>query len=258
MKTTCLTALLLFFLFPQGREGDWKVVRSARYDLYYFPAEQPALGDYRRIFAAATDSVEAFFGQPFPKKFDIRIHPGRASMDAQWRKDWGVPDFKSECWMVASGVAAKLDLLSPQKWATEACEHDWADRPAAQRLIAHELAHVFHGQHNDSPDFSDVQGLDWWVEGLAVYASGQCDAARLAEVKAEIAAGKTPASFDQFWTGKLRYGRSGSVVLFLDRCYGRQKLLELLPLTRKRDFFEKLGCNEAQLMAGWRAYWLGR
>ena len=80
--------------------------------------------------------------------------------------------------MVASGVASKLDMLSPLQWAKESCEHDYADKLKTQQIIAHELVHVFHGQLNVSPDFSDVTNLDWFVEGLATYASGQLDKVR--------------------------------------------------------------------------------
>ncbi len=254
MKSTPAFAGLLLFLFllPAHLNAPWKITKTRRYDIYFQKTERQALNTCRPMFAAAADTVEAFFGQPFLKKFDIRIHPNRAAMDAQWQQAWNMPGFQSECWMVASGMATQLDLLAPQKWSTEACEHDWADRAAVQKLIAHELVHVFHGQRNASPDFSDVQGLDWFVEGLAVYASGQCDSARLAPVKRAVAAGKVPDSLDQFWTGPLRYGLSGSVVHFIDLKYGRQKLLELLPLKRKNEFYQQLGTTEEQLLKEWR------
>ncbi len=254
MKTLPFFTGLFLFLLPNYFSGPWKVSKNSRYDIYYQKTEQRDIKTCRRMFAAAADSVEAFFGQPFLKKFDIRIHPDRAAMDAQWQQAWNMPDFKSDCWMVASGVATQLDLLAPRQWATEACEHRWSDRNTSQRLIAHEFVHVFHGQRNPSPDFSDYQGLDWFAEGLAAYASGQCDSARLAPVKRAIAEGKIPASLDQFWSGPLRYGLSGSVVLFIDHRYGRQKLLELLPVNRKEAFFTQLGTSEEQLLKEWKAF----
>jgi hypothetical protein len=127
-----------------------------------------------------------------------------------------MPEFKSECQMVASGIATKLDVISPKMWDTEACEHYYSDNQKTQRLITHELVHVYHGQWNQSPDFSNVEGIDWFVEGLATYASGQCDEQRIADVKKAITENKVPSSLDNFWTGKNKYGLSGSVVQFID------------------------------------------
>lgn len=247
--------ILFFLLLPALQtDGDWKIAKNRRYDIYYQKTEKQDLKTCRRLFESAADSVEAFFGQKFVKKFDVRIHPNRASLDAQWQAYLKMPDFKSECWMVASGDANHFDLLAPRNWKTESCEHDWSDQKAVRRLFAHEMMHVFHGQYNASPDFSDVQQLDWFVEGLATYASGQCDRARLAEVQQAVTAGKIPPTLDQFWTGKLRYGLSGSVVMYLDHKYGRQKLLELLPLNNKKNLLERLGISEKELMDGWRAF----
>ena len=98
-------------------------------------------------------------------------------------KDWGVDDFKSECWMVASGVSGKMDLLAPGVWKDQACEHSFADKLKTKQVIAHELFHVYHAQINPGNDFNNVTGLDWLVEGFATYASGQLDTGRISGVK---------------------------------------------------------------------------
>jgi hypothetical protein len=100
--------------------------------------------------------------------------------------------------MVASGIAAKLDMISPKLWDKQSCEHIYSETTHPQQLITHELVHVYHGQLNVSPDFSNVEGIDWLVEGLATFASGQCDALRIAEVKKAINENKIPKSLDDF------------------------------------------------------------
>lgn len=260
MKRLAIFSVLasLFLGTNFSTANDWQTIEGQRFDLYFQESDRAELVDYQPIFEKACTTAEQFFGQPFPQKFQIYLHPDRASLDAQWQRDWQMPDFKSECWMVASGVAAKLDLIAPKKWDTESCEHRWADQAAVQRLIAHEMAHVFHGQRNASPDFSDVSGLDWFVEGLAVYASGQCDSARLAPAKMAVQSGKAPAALDDFWKGKLKYGLSGSVVMYLDQRFGREKLLALLPFNRKADLLAALGISEEALLAGWREFLLSK
>ncbi|MGH2647254.1 MAG: hypothetical protein ACRDE8_06785, partial [Ginsengibacter sp.] len=115
--------------------------------------------------------------------------------------------------MVASGVSDRIDILSPRLWRSENCEHDYSQKEQTQQLITHELVHVFHGQLNPSPDFSNVNNIDWFIEGLATCASGQCDSSGITEVINAIKNNSIPSSINQFWTGKLKYGLSGTLVM---------------------------------------------
>jgi hypothetical protein len=99
-----------------------------------------------------------------------------------------------------------------------------------------------------------MEGLDWFVEGLATYASGQCDSLRILEVKSAISENKIPNGLNDFWTGKLRYGLSASVVMFLDKKYGRAKLIELLPFNKKADVLSALKTTEPELLVEWKKY----
>jgi hypothetical protein len=145
-------------------------------------------------------------------------------------------------------------MISPKMWDKESCEHRYADSIKTQQLITHELVHVYHGQQNPSPDFSNVTGIDWFVEGLAVYASGQCDSARMAQVKKAITENKTPAGLDKFWTGEYKYGLSGSVVMYIDKKYGREKLIALLKLTNITDLLATLNTTEVELLSNWKEF----
>ena len=234
--------------------NHWLVEKYDQYSLMYTSADQPNVNHYNKLVANSISSAETFFNSPFRKKFTILIHPGRHSLDSTWQKDWKMPAFKSECWMVASGIATKLDLISPVLWAREACEHSYSDIKSTQQLITHEMIHVYHGQVNKSPDFSNVEGIDWFVEGLATFASGQCDSLRIAKVKEAISENKIPKGLDNFWTGKLKYGLSGSMVMFIDHKYGRSKLKELLPLNRKSEILSSLHTTESELLHEWEKY----
>jgi hypothetical protein len=139
-------------------------------------------------------------------------------------------------------------------WDSLACEHVYANTTKTQNLITHELVHVFHGQYNKSPDFSDVTDIDWFVEGLATYASGQCDATRISAVKEALTASKIPERLTKFWTGNLRYGLSGSVVMYLDATYGREKLIGLLKYNTLNNLLANLETTEAELLNGWQKY----
>jgi len=255
-----ISFLFLSIFFPlilsagNPPDQDWIKQQQAAYDFYLTDSDQVSVDAYSGMIDLGIESVTGFFGNVFSSRFDVYVHPDRASLDFTWQQDWGMPQFTSSCWMVASGVGEKLDLLSPRTWSAQACEHSTEDMVATQKLITHELIHVFHGQLNASPDFSDITGLDWFLEGLATYASGQCDPIRMEAVKSAMEQNEVPDNLDQFWTGNIRYGLSGSMVMFIDHRYGREKVTSLLGLNRKADLLEALNTSESQLLEQWRHF----
>lgn len=256
MKQLTILTLLLSCTLSSWKSSDtnWIIENHKSFRLLYKAMDERNKKEYADLVDKGIKRVNTFFSSSYKKGFDVIIHPNRHSLDSTWQKDWNMPSFKSECWMVASGVATKLDLISPVTWDKEACEHKYADKEKMQQLITHELVHVYHGQLNASPDFSNVEGIDWFVEGLATYASGQCYPARIVEVKKAIEDNKAPVSLDVFWTGNLKYGLSGSLVMFIDKKYGRVKLKELLPLTKKTEILTTLEITEADLLSAWKDY----
>jgi len=250
----CLLFLVFITSGWNGKSDDWIVEKHKAYTFFYNSADRKNKAEYVKLIDNGIKSVKAFFGDAYKSKFDVYIYPNREAMDKQWQKDWHMPGLKSECWMVASGVANRFDALSPKAWDKEACEHHYTEKLKTQQLFTHELVHVFHGQINTSSDFSDVDRIDWFVEGLATYASGQCDAARMADIKNAVSENKIPESLDNFWTGKLKYGFAGSMVMYIDHQYGRAKLKELLKFNKKAEILSSLNITEADLMSGWRQF----
>ncbi|MGE0590776.1 MAG: hypothetical protein AB7O48_19495 [Cyclobacteriaceae bacterium] len=254
LTTSLLVSSVLLLTSASLPDDHWITEKHSGYDVVYTSADRDQIKDYVRIVDNGMMSVTSFFNAPFSTGFEVYVHPNRSSLDSTWQKEWGMPEFKSECWMVASGIANKMAMISPVRWDKESCEHKYSEMENTQRLITHELAHVFHGQKNVSKDFSDIEGLDWFVEGLAVYVSGQLDKQRLSEVKNAITSNEIPAGLDQFWSGKIRYGLSGSVVMYIDRKYGRESLDALLSLNKKSQLLSVLNVSEAELLSDWRKY----
>jgi hypothetical protein len=258
MKKMHVISLLVFsvLLFVCWKNADkhWISEKHKGYTLMYTSIDKRNKKEYNQFIVKGIKEVKTFFHASYKNPFSVFIHPGRQSLDSTWQKDWNMPKFKSECWMVASGVATRLDIISPKRWDKQSCEHIYAETVHTQQLITHELVHVFHGQLNTSPDFSNTEGIDWFVEGLATFASGQADASRMAEVKKAILENSIPKSLDEFWTGKIKYGLSGSVVKYIDHRYGRNKLIELLPLNKKLEILSLLKTTEPELLAEWKMY----
>lgn len=250
MAMRILSCLIFTFLLVNE---PWQTEKFNQFDLLYTAADVSFKNEYATMISSGIDSVEKFTGHSFSRRFQVYVHPDRKSLDTQWQKDWGVDDFKSECWMVASGISGKIDLLAPRVWKDQACEHSFADKLKTRQVIAHELFHVYHAQVNPGNDFNNVAGLDWLVEGFATYASGQLDTARIQGLKESINQ-KLPTSLDAFWTGKLKYGLAGSTVLFIDKKFGRPVLLNLLTLTTKAEVLQKLGVTEEEFILHWKEF----
>jgi len=232
----------------------WISEKHIRYYLNYTNDDKSSISEYKSFTNIGIRTVEDFFGNSFLQDFEIYIHPNRQSLNKQWQTDWNMPNFKSECWMVASGVNTKLDILSPKTWDSLACEHSSKNKLKIQRIFTHELVHVYHGQHNISPDFSNTSGIDWFIEGLATFVSGQCDSIRISDVKTAILSNKAPLSLDQFWTGNLRYGQSGTMIMYISNHWNQEKLFELLQYNNKTDILKSLKITEDELILKWESY----
>lgn len=257
MRFSPFLALLFAFFafcnssFAQTSSAQVSVVR-ANFTLHCAPEDSASLAEWLTEGVAA---VEQFFGHPFPKKFDVYVFSNRAALDKQWQQDWGDSTFQSACWMVASGVGHRLDVLSPRAWATEACDHNASDTLAVRKLLQHELVHVYHGQHNAKTDFAGMDELGWWIEGVAVYASGQLDDARLAKVRDLIARRAYPAHLQEFWSGKNKYGLAGSMAAWIDKSSGRTVLFNLLSCANTEQVLKTLQTDEVALLVAWEKYW---
>lgn len=202
--------------------------------------------------AVARQTIETFFGAPFEEPVRVTIAADRAAFDATMPPDWGMTP--TQCWMVGVGVADWFAVLSPAAWASEACEHDPDDAMELQDIITHELVHTYHGQHNPTRDFTGMDDLGWFVEGLATYASGQLARRHAGDAQAAIAEGAIPAELESAWSGKYRYGVSGSMVAYIDAVYGRAVLAGLLDATSEDDLLGRLGLSEEEFLSAWQAW----
>ena len=238
---------------PRVEEARGETPERAPFPLEVTAADTPGASELERVVAEGRAQVEAFFGAPFPEPVRVLVQPDRAAFDASFPPEWGVG--QTQCWMVAYGVADRLSLLSPRVWRAEACEHDPDDAVHVQRLVTHELVHAYHGQHNPTRDFSGIEeATGWFAEGLAVLASGQLDAERLAGARRAVAEGRGPTDLRTAWSGADRYGVCGSLVAFLETRCGREGLVRLLAATDFEAFLQEAGLTEEAWLAAWRGW----
>ncbi len=224
-------------------------------DASHFTIEGAAPAAERQRIAdqaeAGRQEIERFFGRDFERPPRVVAAANRAEFDAQLPAEWGMTP--SQCWMVGVGAADFLAVLAPSAWAGEACEHDGNDAVHVQQIITHELTHSYHGQRNPTRDFTGMDEMGWFVEGLAVLVSGQLES-RSNTAAVAIAANAAPASLAEAWSGRYRYGVCGSLVQYIDQIYGRAALVSLLDATSNQQVLERLGVTEQQLLERWRAW----
>ncbi len=246
----------LFIFASASAQTDaifWQSKTIGSDTIYYTSIDTDHLLQLENQLSTARSVTKKFFKKGTGQAVRITIFPDRTQLDAQWSKDWNSPDFRSECWMVASGIATRLDILSPRTWNNQACEHDGKNNTEIQQVITHEWVHVFHAQQNPSPTFEGMDSLSWLIEGLATYVSGQLTPEKLKSVRQELLAGNKPASLSDFWKGKLRYQQAGSLMKFIDEKYGRKKLMELLSLGELRSILKVIDISEKELIDEWDA-----
>lgn len=198
--------------------------------------------------------IEQFFGGRFHGPVEVTLARDRAGFDEAIPAAWGLTP--TQCWMVGVGVADRLVLMAPAAWGQYACDHRPGDQAEARSILHHELVHVYHGQHNATDQFAGMDDAGWFVEGLAVYASGDATR-RLAETKAAVAAGEGPSALASAWSGKHRYGVSGSMIQFIDESLGRDMLVSLLSATSNAEIMARLGTTETRFLHDWTE-WLRR
>jgi hypothetical protein len=241
-------AALLGQSLPQ-RASSQAVVHVPKLD-FHAPDGDPFANGMRDEALASVQQIESFFGAPFPEPVHFKVVADRAGFDEAVAK-YGLSP--TQCWMVGMGTADVMVVLSPEAWTKQACEHDAKDLEATRLLIKHELIHVYHGQFNPTRDFTGVDDLDWFIEGLAVFGSGQLTKDRLDALHTAVAQGQTPTELSKIWTGPNRYGFAGSLVGYVDAKWGRATTVRLLKVKSTAEALAILGTDEKALLNGWRA-----
>ncbi len=218
--------------------------------------EDPKMGsDIRAWIDTGSRTVEKFFGKPYSKPFAADVYGSRAGLDAEMKKRWNAPP--TEKWMVASGSAPGLLLLSPAVWKTEAIGHDGTNEKEVIEIVTHELTHVYHGQRCPNHEFDGMDKMAWFIEGLATYVAGQLGGRRLTARQA-IDAGQMPESLEKAWSGNYRYGVAGSIVQYIDKKFGRPILIRMMSVTDNTAALLLMKINEGSLLRDWRAFVLSQ
>ena len=101
--------------------------------------------------------------------------------------------------------------------------------------------------------------LDNETEGIAVYVSGQLGPPEIHDVQTALEALTVPGSLNGIATSasiQRRYNMMGSLVMYIDRKYGREKLEAVLRFDSQKQILSGLGVTEMQFLDGWKQFML--
>jgi hypothetical protein len=223
----------------------WESLAEGKVILYWYDAEQ-AFG--QSLLSSAVDSLarlEENVGVELEKPVKVIAYQSKADMQEALISQGAV--FEEHIITLGVVVAPHIVLLHGT--------HQDVDR-----TIAHELTHVVVGLATENP-YADIPA--WLDEGLAMYNEGQLRSGnaqaleqgigenRLISVRSLTSVTGNPAEVNLF------YGEAYSVVDFLLKTYGREKMSELLEVFKEGSLtddalMEVYGFDQDELDAQWR------
>lgn len=220
------------------------------FDLHYTSIENSYSHVMEDWIERGIGKIESFFSKKFLEKFDVVIYSERDSLDKMLALNYNLPDFKSECWLVAVGERLRIDMLSPRVWASQSCEPGANDTSAIYQIVTHELVHVFHEQYGQN--IHRNENMQWFTEGLAVYVSGQLENIPDTTIKNSLFEAGSPDNLIGIKSTPQNYILSASLVEYIDEKYGRDVVFNMIFMEDALELFENLKISEARLIAEWK------
>jgi hypothetical protein len=188
--------------------------------------------------------VTGFLGVSPEQSFQLVVWPDRPRFTDRFRALFRETP---QCWVIAFGLSSGVEMLPPRLWD---CGHPASSSEFLRLLLAHELTHVVHARQ---PGFGYGSDMSWFLEGLAVYVSGQHNAQYSGVAQARFAQGFVPASLPALMNDGAGYALAGDVVRFIDAAWGRATLRSLTGASSTTAILATLNETEANLLARWRA-----
>lgn len=231
---------------------EWITTAADGFSLTVTEVDRPRIEFFVESGTQGRVEVQQFFSRSYRQNYTVRLFPDRASLTTWWTEVWKASGLDQGCFTIAAARKLEVTLLSPGAWRIGGCGPDGSQAGRVRSVLTHELVHVLHDQLN--PALGRVNhAMPWFVEGLAVLASGQLYNDYATVVRTLVSSGNAPTRLADIWTSSSPYGFAGSVVEYLDHRIGRAALAGLLTATTEAEVLAAAGLSEQDLLSGWRA-----
>lgn len=214
--------------------------------------DENVVGETYDAAVSAVRSVLRYFGLKleFPL-INLFIVPSRKEYDRFVAHLTRVPTDK---WRLGQPQGHDFYLISPNSYPADVSANyldseGACDRGMYKSFIKHEIVHMV--EELISPMGAMELRPQWWGDGLAVYITGQYrDRITSKCMKRDLAAGKIPG-IDGLKGGPA-YIWGWSLVRYIEKRFGRKKILEILQTTCEQDIPGLLKLGKKALERDWQ------
>ena len=222
-----------FFAFGQNkiqyRKLDWRVLRGAHVDLYYYPAEADLAPPALAYAEASYDTLSVQFGHDVASRIPLIVYASHADFEQTNILPYTPPE----------GLLGVTDFL--KRRVSLPFQGSFAD---FRHTIRHEMVHVFQldldsESYYEAPRLSHIDLPLWWTEGLAELWSGGQDARDEMVMRDLVLSGRLPR-FKQlaYVIGGIVYPIGGQIHRWLADTYGDWRVALMYRELNRYDTFE--------------------
>ena len=170
MRSPRLRLAAQFFAFGQNkiqyRKLDWRVIRGAHIDLYYYPAEAELAPAALAYAEASYDTLSVQFGHEVGSRIPLIVYASHTDFEQTNILPFTPPE----------GLLGATDFL--KRRVSLPFQGNFAE---FRHTIRHEMVHVFQidldsESYHQAPRSGRISFPLWWTEGLAELWSGGQDA----------------------------------------------------------------------------------
>jgi hypothetical protein len=222
-----------FFAFGQNkiqyRKLDWRIIRGAHVDLYYYPAEAELAPAALTYAEASYDTLAVQFGHDVAARIPLIVYASHTDFEQTNVLPFTPPE----------GLLGATDFL--KRRVALPFRGNFAE---FRHTLRHEMVHVFQldlqsENYYQAPGSGRFSFPLWWSEGLAELWSGGEDARDYMVLRDITFTGKLPSLRQlTFVTGGIVYPLGGRIHRWLADTYGDWRVASMYKEMNRYDTFE--------------------
>ncbi|HEY8257842.1 MAG TPA: hypothetical protein VIG08_09305, partial [Gemmatimonadales bacterium] len=228
-----LPASAQFYAFGQNkiqyRKLDWRLIRGAHIDLYYYPAEADLAPAALAYAEASYDTLSVQFGHEVGSRIPLIVYASHTDFEQTNILPYTPPE----------GLLGATDFL--KRRVSLPFRGNFSE---FRHTIRHEMVHVFQldldaDSYHQAPRSSRINFPLWWTEGLAELWSGGQDARDEMVMRDLTLSGRLPQLRQlTYVTSGIVYPIGGQIHRWLADTYGDWRVVLMYKELNRHDSFE--------------------